>query len=165
MPTPASPLPNHASHAVPAFTPAVFIALSSGLTGVAAAQLKPAADPLDIANRFHAAILARVPAPALDHIAALFLAAPTPVEGASAVLDDPGVGAIGRGILKLWLLGAWHAPDTPDPAVEIISAQAYRESLVRRAMQAHSLGRGRIGLRHLAKPSPPLSRFTDSANP
>lgn len=137
MPTAASPAPTDTiAPVVSVLTPAVFVALSSGLTGVSAALLKPAFDPIDAAGRFYATIRARVPAPVLDHMAGIFLAAPTAAEGAAAVLDDPELGAIGRSILKLWLLGAWHDPATPTISVEILPFPAYQQSLVRRTMQS-----------------------------
>ena len=149
---------------VTTFTPAVFVALSSGLTGVSAAQLKPAIDPVGIAGQYHAILLAGVPAATLDRLAAVFLAAPTPAEGAAAVLADPGLGPVGRSIIKLWLLGSWYAPEKPAVAVKVVSAQAYKESLVWRVMQAHPMGYSMFTFGHWAKNPPPLDRFITPAS-
>lgn len=124
-----------ANPAAPVLTPAVFLALSSGLTGVSPASLKPAFDPLDIAGLFYATLRARVPAPVLDHMAGTFLAASTPAEGAAAVLDDSNLGPVGHSVLKLWLLGVWHDTSVPAVAIDILPSYVYKQSLIWRAMQ------------------------------
>ena len=158
----ASPAP--AASAATALTPAVFVALSSGLTGVSAAQLKPAIDPIGIAGQYYATLAAGVPAATLDRLASVFLAAPTPAEGAAAVLADPVLGPVGRSILKLWLLGAWYAPSAPAVPVNVVSAQAYKESLVWRAMQAHPMGYSMFTFGHWSKTPPPLGQFITPAS-
>lgn len=143
MSTAASLAPAPVATPASVLTPAVFLALSSGLTGMSPAHLKPAFDPLDIAGLFYSTLRARVPAPVLDHIAGIFLAAPTPAEGAAAVLDDADLGPVGQSILKLWLLGAWHDVSAPAIAVDILPSYAYKQSHVWRAMQfPRSLSRG-----------------------
>lgn len=135
MPSAVPPTTPAVASALSVLTPAVFVALSSGLTGISVNQLKPAFDPVDAAGRFYDALRARVPAPVLDQIAATFLAAPTPAEGAASVLDDPDLGAIGSSLLKLWLVGAWHDPSTPTVAVTILPPHLYRQSRAWQVMQ------------------------------
>lgn len=155
-------VPSASAFALP-FTPAVFVALSSGLTGISPAQLQPARDPIDIAGQFYAALRTRVSASALHRVADIFLSAPTPEEGACAVLDDPAVGAIGRSILKLWLLGTWHDPAAPDIAVEVVPTQVYKESLVWRVMQGHPMSEGAFSFSRWARPTASGAVATASA--
>ncbi len=160
--SPAAPASTPAP-ATAAFTPAIFVALSSGLTGVSAAQLKPALDPIGIAGQYFDTLVAGVPAATLDRLAAVFLAAPTPAEGAAAVLADSELGSIGRSIIKLWLLGSWYAPSAPTVPVKVVSAQAYKESLVWRAMQSHPMGYSMFTFGHWSKTPPPLDKFITPA--
>ena len=156
----ASPSP-----AATSLTLSVFVALSSGLTGVSAGQLNPLLDPIDIAGQFYDAVRTGVPDPELlNRLANLFLSEPTPAEGAAAVLADPVVGPVGRSILKLWLLGSWYGPAEPARAIRIISAQAYKESQVWRAIQAHPTEQGRFTFDHWSTPPSDFDRLVSRAD-
>lgn len=119
-----------------ALTPAVFLALSSGLTGVSTAQLQPARAPLDVARLFYDAVCESVPPEILRRIAQTFLATNTVTEGAAEVLIDPELAPVGRNLVRLWLTGLWHDPHVPSNPPRIICDDAYRQCSVWRIMQA-----------------------------
>jgi hypothetical protein len=75
------------------------------------------------------------------------------------VLNDPTLGPIARSIIKLWLLGAWYNPLKPSAAVKVVSAQAYKESLVWRVMQAHPMGYSMFDFGYWAQDPPALDLF------
>jgi hypothetical protein len=142
----------------------VFVSLSSALTGVAASQLKPTIDPIDISGQYFAALTANVAAPTLANLATKFLAGP-PAGGAAAVLADPVLGPVARSIIKLWLLGSWYDPANPTQAVNVVSAQAYKESLVWKVMQSHPMGYSMFVFGYWAKQPPALGQFIQPAQP
>jgi hypothetical protein len=141
----------------------IFVGLSSALTGVAASQLKPKIDPIDIAGQYFATLTGHVAAPVLTNLATTFQAASTPVAGATAVLADPVLGPVARSIMKLWLLGSWYEPAKPTQAVNVVSAQAYKESLVWKVMQSHPMGYSMFTYGYWAKPPPALDQFIQPA--
>lgn len=122
-----------------ALTPAVFLALSSGLTGVSTAQLQPAGASLDAAGKFHAAVCENLPPDTLNRLAQTFLAAVSVTEGAAEVLVDGELGAVGRSIIRLWLTGVWHAPHAPESSQRVVCEQDYRQSSMWRILQAHPM--------------------------
>ena len=120
-----------------ALTPAIFLALSCGLTGVSAARLQSAAESIDFSRLFHAAVVESIPAPALEKLTNTFLAASTVTEGAADILIDPVLGPLGRSIIRLWRTGAWHDPAAPMAPPKPVCDQTYRLSAVWHAVQAH----------------------------
>ena len=131
-----------------AFTPAVFLALSSGLTGLSAARLHASADNTDFTARFHAALLADLPPAALERLAEVFLGAHTVTEGAAEVLVEPELSPIGRNIIRLWLTGLWHDPASPARPPRVVGGEEYRRSSVWRDLQSHAINGHRFGARH-----------------
>lgn len=121
-----------------AFTPAVFIALSSGLTGVSAAQLQTTGSRPDYARLFHAAVAESVDGDTLDRLTHTFLAASTVTEGAAEVLIDPDLGPVGRGIVRLWRTGIWHAPSARQDYPLAVGDEDYRRAPLCRVLQTHS---------------------------
>jgi len=117
-----------------------FVALSAALTGVATDFLRPQVDPIGLAASYLATVKANVDSGLLGQIVTVFQSGADPAKGAEAVLADPLLGRIGRSIIKLWLLGAWYSPVNPMQAVNVVSAQSYKESLVWKTMQAHPMG-------------------------
>lgn len=145
------------------FTLTVFVALSSALTGVNAAQLKPAIDPIGIADQYMTVLTANVGATTLSQLANAFLSAPNPNQAAIAILADPVLGPVARSIMKVWLLGTWYNPAQPSQAVKVVSAQAYKESLVWKVMQSHPMGYSMFTFGYWAKPPPALNQFIQPA--
>ena len=143
----------------PRLTLPVFVSLSSALTGVSAAQLKPDIDPVGIADQYFEALNGNVSETIRDDLAAEFQSVSDPVLAAAKVLAHPVFGLIGRSIIKLWLLGAWYNPVNPSQAVNIVSAQAYKESLVWKVMQSHPMGYSMFQFGYWDQAPPPLDQF------
>jgi len=151
MSTPPLPLP-------------VFVALSAALTGVNAAQLNPPIDPIGIANQYLATLTANVSAATLSNLAQTFQSISNPNQAATVILADPVLGPVARSIMKVWLLGSWYNPATPTQAVNVVSAQAYKESLVWKIMQSHPMGYSMFTFGYWAEPPPPLNQFIQPAS-
>lgn len=132
--------PAHASPSASrfAFTPAVFLALSSGLTGVSAARLHSSGST-DFTERFHSAILADLPPGDLERLADIFLASQTVTEGAAEVLVDPNLSPVGRNIIRLWLTGLWHHPADLSRPPRNVGGEEYRQSGVWRFLRSHAI--------------------------
>ena len=88
-----------------------------------------------------------------------------PSQAAAKVLADAQLGPVARSIMKLWLLGSWYDPANPSRAVNVVSAQAYKESLVWKVMQSHPMGYSMFTYGYWAKPPPPLNQFIQFATP
>jgi hypothetical protein len=54
------------------------------------------------------------------------------------VLAEPKLGPVARSIIKMWYLGAWREP--PGDRDHVVSAEAYQEGLVWRAIGSHPPG-------------------------
>ena len=146
-------------------TPGAFVAISSALTGVAGSQLSPPIDPIGISGQYLAVLTKEVADPTLAKLVATFQAAGDPTKGAAALLADPVLGPVARSIIKLWLLGVWYAPANPTSAVKVVSAQAYKESLVWKVMQSHPMGYSMFTFGYWAKQPPSLAQFIQPAQP
>jgi hypothetical protein len=131
-----SPAPAPASVSGFAFTPAVFLALSSGLTGVSAAGLH-SSDSTDFTQRFHSAILSDLSPDRLERLANIFLSSQTVTEGAAEVLVDPDLSSVGRNIIRLWLTGLWYHPTDRARPPRIVGGEEYRQSPVWRVLRSH----------------------------
>ena len=137
----------------------VFVSLSSALTAVSTNQLKPKLDPIGIADQYFATLNSNVSASTLDSVGAAFQSATSPTQAAETILQDPVLGPVARSIMKLWLLGAWYSPSNPMSAVKVVSAQAYKESLVWKVMQSHPMGYSMFTFGYWGKAPPPLDQF------
>ena len=136
-----------------------FVLLSSALTGIDAAQLKPELDPIGIADQYLQTLKESIDPSILETLLATVPATPGDPVDVEALLGDPILGLIGRSILKLWLLGAWYNPLNPSIAIKVVSSQAYKESLVWKAMQAHPMGYSMFSFGYWAEEPPPLDQF------
>ena len=135
-----------------------FVSLSSALTGVNPAQLKPAIDPIGIAGQYLAMIKN---AASFDNLLATFTAKSAELgadQAAAFVLADPAFGPIARSIIKMWLLGTWYDPQNPGTA-KVVSLQAYKESLVWKVMQSHPMGYSMWSFGYWAGPPPAFDQF------
>lgn len=124
---------------VTAFTPALFLALSSGLTGVSVAQLNPANCSINAAGRFFEALERSLPPETLSRMAQTFLNASSVTEGAAEVLVDPKLAQVGRSIIELWLTGIWHDPSDAGSAPRTVCDDTYRQCAAWRILQAHPM--------------------------
>jgi hypothetical protein len=143
-----------------------FVALSSALTGVSPAQLRPALDPIGIAEQYLAMIqkpTSTVLPATLTSLLTTFeqqSSAPgTPDKAAAFVLADPTLGPVARSIIKMWLLGSWYDPSNPTTAIQVVSSQAYKESLVWKVMQSHPMGYSVFSFGYWAGPPPAFDQF------
>ena len=121
-----------------AFTPAIFLALSCGLTGSSPSQLRISEEAEDMFPRFHAAVAENVPSELLEKLSGVFLAADTVAEGAADVLVDPVLAPVGRSIIRLWRTGAWHDPATPSHPPRVVAGEHYRKSAVWHTLQVRA---------------------------
>lgn len=142
-----------------------FVRLSSALTGVAATQLKPALDPIGIADQYLATLRRSIDPKILQSLLAAVPEAPVATIDVAYLLDDPTLGPIARSIIKLWLLGSWYDPLNPSSAVRVVSAQAYKESLVWRVMQSHPMGYSMFSFGYWAEEPPALDQFLTLSSP
>jgi Membrane bound FAD containing D-sorbitol dehydrogenase len=140
-----------------------FVSLSSALTGVNPAQLRPAVDPIGIAGQY----LAKIQNVAnFDNLLATFTAKRGELGGdqaAAFVLADPALGPVARSIIKMWLLGTWYDPQNAQPP-QVVSTQAYKESLVWKVMQSHPMGYSMWDFGYWAGPPPAFDQFIQVNN-
>lgn len=122
-----------------ALSPAVFIELSSGLTGISIAQLRPDKEPGDFAGTFYQATCANVRPEILQRLSNTFRSAQTITEGAAEVLIDPELAPLGHAIVRLWLTGLWHEPGPAVAPPKVVGGEAYRKSSAWRILQAHPM--------------------------
>jgi hypothetical protein len=142
-----------------------FVDLSSALTGVSGTQLQPRIDSIGIAKQYLAMIqstASKVRSEDFDNLLATFTAKSPelgPEKAAAFVLADPTSGPIARSIIKMWLLGTWYDPSNPGSAIQVVSMQAYKESLVWKVMQSHPMGYSMWSFGYWAGPPPAFDQF------
>jgi hypothetical protein len=146
-----------------------FVALSVALTGVDASQLKPDIDPIQIADQYYQLLhdSVRVGTHVSQTIDSLLetneqrAGTTGPDHAVEFILADKNFGPIARSILKLWLLGTWYDPENPDNPRDpfVVSAQAYKESLVWKVMQSHPMGYSMFSFGYWAKEPPAFEQF------
>lgn len=143
-----------------------FVSLSSALTGVSATQLKPQLDPIGIADQYLAMIqkpTSTVPPATLTSLLTTFDQQSAKLgsaeQAAAFVLADATLGPVARSIIKMWLLGTWYEPSNPGNAIQVVSSQAYKESLVWKVMQSHPMGYSMFSFGYWAEPPPALNLF------
>ena len=142
---------------MPSIDRAKFKEFSAKSLGVESSQLAPNVDTIEIAEQYCRLLEERLAPPQLaDLNAMLDKLAATPV---GVLLADAKTGPIARSIMKLWLLGAWYAPETPATLELVVSSQAYKEGLAWRAMQSHPMGYSMLPFEHWTKPPEPLEQF------
>jgi hypothetical protein len=156
-----SPLPNQADMSL-------FVALSEGLTGIAAAKLAPTVDPIQVKNEYFATASADPAFPALLQI---MRNESNPAAAASKVMNDPKLKYLGRSIILAWYLGVWYDPKTlenynapgdqvfPLPPVKVISSTSYTQGWTWRVAQAHPMGYSQLRYGYWANDPLPLDDF------
>jgi hypothetical protein len=188
-PAPVAPSTANAAPAVPNAAPTpfpepdpaelqLFVTLSSGLTGISAAKLAPAVDPIQIKrDYFNAAKFIEKPSrksnPNFPKLMDIIRADPTnPVAAAAKVVNnpDPAIVYLGRSIVLAWYLGAWYDPDVlktyntpnqpfPVPVDRVISPAAYTQGWTWRVAQAHPMGYSEMRFGYWAQDALPLSDY------
>jgi hypothetical protein len=188
-PAPVAPSTANATPAVPNAAPTpfpepdpvelqLFVALSSGLTGISAAKLGPAVDPIQIKrDYFNAAKFIekpiRRPNPNFPKLMDIIRGDPgNPVAAAAKVVNNPdsNIMYLGRSIILAWYLGVWYDPDvlkthnTPDQAFPVpvdraISRAAYTQGWTWRVAQAHPMGYSEMRFGYWAQDALPLSDY------
>jgi hypothetical protein len=136
-----------------------FKQLSAALTGVAIVQLSPGVLPPEVrlVEKYCQTLEERLdPQQLTDLKDMLDKFGTTTVE---QLLADAKFGPLARCILKLWMLGAWYDPQMPAKLDRVVSSQAYKESLVWRAMQSHPMGYSMLPFEHWSKDPQPLEKF------
>ena len=148
-----------------------FVSLSSALTGVSAAQLKPRLDPIGIADQYLAMIQkpnSNVSPATLTSLLTTFeqQSSPpgSPAKAVASIVADPTLGPVARSIIKMWLLGSWYDPSNPGNAIQVVSSQAYKESLVWKVMQSHPMGYSMFSFGYWAAPPPAFNQFIQTTN-
>jgi hypothetical protein len=164
--TPApSPLPDPADLNL-------FVALSSALTGIAAAKLAPTVDPIQVKNEYFATASADPTFPALLQI--IRSDPNNPAAAANKVMNDPKLKYLGRSIILAWYLGVWYDPKTlesyngpgdqvfPVPPVRVISPTAYTQGWTWRVAQAHPMGYSELRYGYWANDPLPLDDYVQA---
>jgi hypothetical protein len=142
---------------------ALFVLLSSALTGILATKLAPGSDPVDVKREYLTRANEKCPA-ALENLLRLAKKnrdAPNRIIDALTFDDDDknktphDVEAkyLARSIVLMWYLGAWYEPaelkalrnDLPKdptrvPKFEVVSPKAYTQAWALRVAQAHPMG-------------------------
>ncbi|RSS57178.1 hypothetical protein [Streptomyces sp. WAC01280] len=122
-----------------------FVELSSALSGFSVAEL----EKTGMAGAYAEFVAARVgAAPCIALRTALAGVPPTPELPGPAVAELPSKLAeeplaLARSLTHLWYTGCWPGP--PGSAPTVVSARAYAEGLVWRALGGHAPGTGRPG--------------------
>ena len=126
-------------------------------SGDEVSQLSPGVDPVEIADKYCEILEERLDPQQLTDLKDMLDKFGTMT--VEQLLDHAKFGLLGRCILKLWLLGAWYDPKTPHTLCKVVSSQAYKESLVWRAMQSHPMGYSMLPFGHWSQEPQALSEF------
>jgi hypothetical protein len=157
-----SPLPDPADLSL-------FVALSSALTGIAAAKLAPTVDPIQVKNEYFATASADPAFPALLQI--IRSDPSNPAAAANKVMNDPKLKYLGRSIILAWYLGVWYAPKTlesynaagdqvfPVPPEKVVSPTSYTQGWTWRVAQAHPMGYSELRYGYWANDPLPLDDY------
>jgi hypothetical protein len=133
---------------------ALFIGLSSALTGIAENKLNPqrkpnlARDPLNVKQAIFDQAATH---PAFDLLLETYepmSSRQDPDAAAKLILDKPEIRYLARSVMLAWYLGAWYEPDVLEhpPAVpppipfKVISPATYTQGQVWRVAQTHPMG-------------------------
>jgi len=136
-----------------------FLLISEALTGIDPQHLAAKVDPIMVAEEYRRTLdeeLKGAEADAYQQMLKAFADKSLTVE---QILADADLGPIARSIIKLWLLGAWYPPATPANASKVVSSQAYKESLVWKAMQSHPMGYSMFTFGYWNEQPPALEEF------
>src|SRR5688500_17134666 len=120
---------------------------SAALTGFVRSVIKPLLDPVNLAGTLYEFAVSHVDEAAMLSLLGAFraTAATPPQTIANTLLEtsSPTPSAqdqIAQSILLMWYLGSWYVPGQPGNGLQVVSMQAYTNSLVWRVAQAHPMG-------------------------
>ena len=149
---------------------ALFVGLSSALTGIDAGKLAPIVDPIQVKNDYFRQ--AQEDPALFDALMKIVRADPSnPAAAAEKVVNDPTIKYLGRSIILMWYLGAWYKPtklaqfDSPKPpafpvnADKVVSPKAYTQAWTWRVAQAHPMGYSELRFGYWADEPPALNDF------
>lgn len=149
-----------------------FANMSAALTGFLASVLKPALDPVGLAQTYYQFALAQVGAPAMSALLNAFRAIQTqPAQTIADTLLETSAAKpsqqalIAQSIVAMWYLGAWYRPGMtggggfPPTPLQVISSEAYTNGLVWKVMQSHPMGFSPFTFGYWSQKPGPLSSF------
>jgi len=149
-----------------------FKALSAGLTGLSMMQLSPNVDPIGLAQQYWDTLQESLDERLRADVDAMLEevkpnskddankpAEPADENTIGKILANDRFAPLARSILKLWILGAFYHPRTPQTPTKIVSSQAYKESLVWKTMQGHPMGYSMLPYGHWSEEPLPLNAF------
>jgi hypothetical protein len=118
-----------------------FINLSAVLTGYDALELKPNNDTQKVAQTYFDTLNNNAPADVLEAMYTTFLGITGDIEQGvlEQILQNPTFGQLARNIIQMWYTGLWYGL-YPGESDYVISATAYTDGLVWKAMGAHPMG-------------------------
>jgi hypothetical protein len=148
---------------------ALFVKLSSALTGIDEGKLAPPVDPIQVKNEYFQQAKTD---DAFNALMKIVRADPSnPAAAAEKIMNDPKVKYLGRSIILMWYLGAWYEPtklakfDSPAPpsfpvtADKVVSPKAYTQAWTWRVAQAHPMGYSELRFGYWADEPPALDDF------
>lgn len=157
---------------------ALFVGLSSVLTGIDASKLAPALDPVNIKQTYFDTAKSEDEA-TFNQLLQIYAAnqSQPPATIAAAVFENsgPAVCFLARAIMLAWYLGSWYAPSDlqayggPNPPTApmpstVISADAYTQGWAWSVAQAHPMGHSNFTFGYWAKEPPSLDDFIQGAS-
>jgi hypothetical protein len=147
-----------------------FVDMSSVLTGFESEVLAPALDPQDPPlKKQYFEVVQQYDAQLLDQLLAQFQTlqgqglpdqeiANDLVAATQGTNPAAPTATLARAIVKLWYLGSWYPPNSPNTPV-VVSANAYIGGLAWRTAQAKAMGYSELNFGYWSQPPLPLSAF------
>ena len=151
----------------------LFVGLSGVLTGIAASQLSPQLDPINVKQEYFDAANTKAPAD-FQNLLAIYGENQTsdPATIANIVFNQSGANIkyLARTVMLMWYLGAWYDPadlakyDVPTPPTApinstVISANAYTQGWAWNVAQAHPMGFSNFTFGYWSQNPPTLADF------
>ena len=149
-----------------------FADMSAALTGFQSSVLKPALDPLGLAQTYYQFAVDQAKQPAMTNLLNAYRAikgqppqqiADTLLETAAAQPTSQAL--LAQSIVAMWYLGSWYPPGVKGQfgfaptALQVISSTAYTNGLVWRVMQSHPMGYSPFVFGYWSQPPASLSTF------
>lgn len=143
-----------------------FAEMSAALTGFVRSVIKPFLDPVNLAGALYEFAVSQVGQAAMTSLLEAYraIAAQPPQTIADTLLEtsSPAPSAqaqLAQSILLMWYLGSWYVPGQPGNVVQVVSMQAYTNSLVWRVAQAHPMGYSPFTFGYWSQPPASLDTF------
>jgi hypothetical protein len=146
----------------------LFVGVSAVLTGVAAGQLAPDVDPIDI-KQVYFATAQKNGGPTFDRLLLIYQQnqQQPPETIGDIIMNQSGdaVRYLARAIILMWYLGSWYPPDAlqnpPQTGIPsaVISPVAYTQGWVWSVAQAHPMGYSTLQFGYWASNPPTLTDY------